>query len=108
MSGDHTIYVKDYHGCGTVWKAFSVFGYPNFFTPNNDGQNDYWNFVGSFLNIKQVSVFDRFGKFIFTLKPNTSGWDGTVNGYEYPADDYWFTVIFRDNKVIKGHFSLKR
>ena len=108
MSGDHTIYVKDYHGCGTVWKAFSVFGYPNFFTPNNDGQNDYWNFVGSFLNIKQVSVFDRFGKFIFTLKPNTSGWDGTVNGYVYPADDYWFTVLFKDNKVIKGHFSLKR
>jgi gliding motility-associated-like protein len=107
-SGDHTIFVKDFHGCGIVSKAFSVFGYPNFFTPNNDGINDTWNFVGSFLNIKQVSIYDRFGKFIYTLKPNTIGWDGTINGSLYPADDYWFTVIFKDNKEIKGHFSLKR
>ena len=108
MSGDHLIYVKDYHGCGTVWKAFSVFGYPNYFTPNNDGINDNWNFIGSFFNINQVSIYDRFGKFIYYLKPNSTGWDGTINGYEFPSDDYWFTVIFKDHKEIKGHFSLKR
>jgi gliding motility-associated-like protein len=55
-----------------------------------------------------VSIYDRFGKFIYNLKPNSTGWDGTINGYEFPSDDYWFTVVFKDNKEIKGHFSLKR
>ena len=34
--------------------------------------------------------------------------EGTFNGYELLASDYWFSIDFGDGKLIKGHFSLKR
>ena len=40
-----------------------------------------------------------------------SGWDGTYNGQELPATDYWFTINYQEdtiNKEFRAHFSLKR
>ncbi|MFE3867895.1 T9SS type B sorting domain-containing protein [Flavobacterium sp. LS2P90] len=54
-----------------------------------------------------VQIFDRYGKFITELK-NNSGWDGTFNGQELPATDYWFVVKRTDGSEYRGHFSLKR
>jgi gliding motility-associated-like protein len=106
--GDHIVYVKDNHGCGVVSATFSVLGYPNYFTPNNDGINDYWNIEGSKLNIKKLYIFDRFGKLITEILPNTLGWNGTLNGQLLSSDDYWFYAKLDTGEEIKGHFSLKR
>jgi gliding motility-associated-like protein len=106
--GDHTIYVKDSNGCGVASDVFSVIGYPKYFTPNNDGYNDYWNLSGSFLNIKKLHVFDRFGKLLYNLQPNDLGWDGNYKGEKVPASDYWFHAVLESGEQIKGHFSLKR
>lgn len=52
-------------------------------------------------------LFDRYGKLIKTLLKNQS-WDGTFNGQNLPATDYWFIATKKDGTEFKGHFSLKR
>jgi gliding motility-associated-like protein len=48
---------------------------------------------------------------ITQLKPNGSGWDGTLRGQTLPSDDYWFTITYEEDKVekeFKAHFAMKR
>lgn len=109
ISGTYTVYVRDKNGCGEINEDFYVLMYPKFFTPNNDGFNDYWNV--KFSNhepVLQVSIYDRFGKFITKFKGDQRGWDGKLNGENLPATDYWFVVDRKDGKQFKGHFALKR
>lgn len=79
--------------------------FPRFFTPNNDGINDYWPQTA---NIESITIYDRFGKLLKTVPPNSVGWNGTYNGKLLPSSDYWFVAITSNNKLIKGHFSLVR
>jgi gliding motility-associated-like protein len=107
--GIYTVYVRDENGCGKVNDEFTLLNYPKFFTPNADGYNDTWQIQFSTAEPDlNVDVFDRFGKFIIRIKGGEVGWDGTYNGSELPATDYWFVVVREDGKIYKGHFSLKR
>jgi len=89
--------------------------FPNFFTPNGDGYNDYWNIKGesSIFNAESIiSIFDRYGKLLKQISPSGIGWDGKYNGKDLPSTDYWFSVEYTtqsNNKaVFKSHFTLKR
>ncbi|UOB17053.1 T9SS type B sorting domain-containing protein [Abyssalbus ytuae] len=109
--GFMTIYVRDKNGCGVSEKEIAVIGYPKFFTPNNDGMNDYWNIQGLseiFQQNTDILIFDRFGKLITRVLPTGLGWNGTFNGKIMPATDYWFTLQLSDGRNFKGHFTLKR
>lgn len=82
--------------------------YPKFFTPNNDGHNDTWTIDFAYLAPNSgIRIFDRYGKFIKELRPDTS-WDGTYLGHLEPASDYWFIVKRLNGTEFRGHFSLKR
>ncbi|WP_300564878.1 T9SS type B sorting domain-containing protein, partial [Flavobacterium sp.] len=110
-AGVHIAYIKDLNGCGTVPQSISILGVPKFFTPNGDGFNDYWNIQGidSTLNSNAIIfIYDRFGKLLKQIVPTSQGWNGTFNGIALPADDYWFTAEFDNNRSVKGHFALKR
>ncbi len=110
-AGIHQIYIRDKNGCGVTYQSVAILGIPRFFTPNNDGFNDYWNIKGinSEFNSKTViHIFDRYGKLIKDINPQSQGWDGTFNGKQLPSDDYWFSAKLENGKEIKGHFSLKR
>ena len=92
-----------------------MIGYPQFFTPNGDGINDTWQIIGiEGIPISQIYIFDRFGKLLKQLDPDGIGWDGTYNGAEMPATDYWFKIIYLEGdttptqKEFTAHFSLKR
>lgn len=82
--------------------------YPKFFTPNNDGYNDTWTIDFLYLAPNTgIRIFDRYGKFIKELRPDTA-WDGTYLGQKEPSADYWFTVTRLNGTEFRGHFSLKR
>lgn len=113
--GTHTVAAREINGCGMATsRPFRLFGYPRFFTPNNDGYNDTWNVVNDGEGaVGKIFIFDRYGKLLKELSPTGPGWDGNFNGRAMPADDYWFSIEYRDEntgdlQVFKGHFSLVR
>jgi len=110
-AGIHTVFVKDLNGCGIVPKEVAVLGIPNYFTPNEDGFNDFWNIKGAnavFNEKTTIHIFDRFGKLIKQISPMNQGWDGTFIGRQMPASDYWYSIQLEDGRILKGHFALKR
>ena len=111
VPGFYTAYVRDKNGCGTTTQDFSIVGYPRFFTPNNDGFNDYWQLLGVsvvFEPNSEIFIFDRFGKLLKQVSPQGPGWDGTFNGNPLPSNDYWFKATLMDGTEFSSHFSLKR
>ena len=112
-TGYHTITIRDIsQQCGFIVLEAIVINYPKFFTPNNDGENDFWmirNIV--FLEGVSIDIFDRYGKVITQLNANSVGWDGNYNGVPLPSTDYWFVVRYKRNNqpmLFKSHFSLRR
>ncbi|KAF2509312.1 T9SS type B sorting domain-containing protein [Flavobacterium zhairuonense] len=110
-AGIYEVYVNDKKNCGLISKTIAIIGVPQFFTPNNDGYNDYWNILGAndtFNSGAKIFIFDRYGKLIKQITASSDGWDGTFTGSPMPADDYWYTLKLEDGRETKGHFSLKR
>jgi gliding motility-associated-like protein len=112
IPGEHEVRVIDSLRCTNLTGTFTTIGFIPFFTPNGDGYNDTWNINGLENNPKSnINIFDRYGKLIKNIKPNSTGWDGTFNGQQLLSTDYWFTIDYVENgesKVFKSHFSLKR
>ena len=110
--GQHIVTIIDLLGCTPISTPVFVFDIPKFVTPNNDGAFDTWHIVGANqLPGSVVYIYNRYGKLLKTLPYTSPGWDGTFNGQNMPADDYWFVakVVQGGNTFeIKGHFSLKR
>ncbi|WP_442787355.1 choice-of-anchor L domain-containing protein [Flavobacterium suncheonense] len=112
-AGEYTISIYDTKAnCGKTELTVNVLSYPNFFTPNGDGSNDYWN-ISSLRNQPEayINIFDRYGKLLKQISPAGKGWDGRYNGEMLPSTDYWFQVFYKLNgepKEFKAHFSMKR
>ena len=126
-NGTYTITITNIYGCETsasisidVEKDRAIF-VPNVFTPNNDGNNDFFMiFAGpsaQIVSIKNFHVFDRWGEVVYTateFQPNDStyGWDGTLRGQKMnPAVFvYWFEVEFLDGETVifEGDVALRR
>jgi len=114
--------VDDENNCGSYpIENISVVNYPHYFTPNGDGYHDTWNITGlNAYHNAEIYIFDRYGKLLKQLNPLGDGWDGTYNGNQLPATDYWFKVVYDEpvtnsegimtirRKEFKAHFSLKR
>ena len=114
-AGMHTLYVRDKGGCGTESFVFSILGYPKFFTPNEDGVNDFWKISGFdriFYPTSEIFIFNRFGNLIFKFDENSQGWNGDYQGKKSPSNSYWFRAILTDINGFSiekiGNFSLIR
>jgi len=116
VAATYHIEVTDLSGCSVSITSDNIYvlDYPPFFTPNGDLQNDTWQIDGAkLIPNSKIYIFDRFGKVITSLNPNSIGWDGSYRGTQVPASDYWFTAEYKDPntgkaKTVKGHFSIVR
>jgi gliding motility-associated-like protein len=106
LPGIYTAIVTD-NLCGSDSREFTVLDYPNYFTPNGDGINDYW-FIKNLKPLENIRIYDRFGKFLYSFKGSEAGWNGQYNGRQILADDYWFVLTLQNFRVVKGHFALLR
>ena len=70
--GSTTLHVN----VGTHTRAFA----PNAFTPNGDGNNDYFQIYGEDIKTVSMKVFNRWGELVYTTNSLLSGWDGTYKG----------------------------
>lgn len=113
--GVHYVSVKNKFNCGITKKKIFVLGFPKYMSPNNDGTNDTWRVLGlnfEEYNFSKISIFDRYGKLLITMNPNSS-WNGLYNNNYLTSSDYWFIITVTDKKSLssetyKGHFSLIR
>lgn len=93
--------------------------FPNAFSPNNDGNNDYFNILSStgIGEVHSFRIFNRQGNLLYDnpnvkLNEPLTGWDGTFNGRDLNAGTYVFMaeVDFLDGQreVFSGDFVLMR
>lgn len=91
---------------------------PNTFSPNGDGQNDYFFPRGNSIErIQSMRIFNRWGELIFEKRnfaanSQTEGWDGTYKGKIAGADAYIYVIEFicENGSIIpfKGNVTLIR
>lgn len=99
----HTVFVEP-----CVWV-------PNAFTPNDDMDNEIFQpVVWPLKYMDSWSVFDRWGKEVFTTEDPNVGWDGTFNGMDCPIDVYLWQmhILGKDGRdkpeARSGHVTLIR
>ncbi len=114
INSSQTIFIYNETICDSNESNFTVtitsedYFIPKYFTPNNDGKHDYWK-VEDFSNaIKNIRIFNRYGKLLKSLPPGSEGWNGTFNGELLTSDDYWYLIALNSGASLKGHFTLKR
>ena len=107
--------IMDKNNCGTVSIDVSIIQFPQFFTPNDDGKNDFWTIKGIRNTYKEgkISIYDRYGKIVKSLSINNIGWDGfNGNGKRAMGNTYWFYAELIDyngnTSVRKGKIALLR
>lgn len=86
---------------------------PNVFTPNGDGKNDtfYANSIG--ITDKSVSIFNRWGKEIYTSTKLDFAWDGTNIWTGLPSSEGTYFYVIKAKSVTRdyefnGHVMLER
>jgi gliding motility-associated-like protein len=85
---------------------------PNAFSPNANGNNDFFKVYGTTIQKAQIDIFNQWGQLIFEGDAVTPGWDGTYKGVQQPVGVYIYVVnaTMTNGQVIetKGSFNLIR
>jgi len=82
-------------------------GLPSAFSPNDDGINDLWDPLNSFIDQgvnlnpdnSSISVINRWGELLFHAEPYKP-WNGKVNGRVVPAGTYYYLLTIDAGKAI--------
>jgi gliding motility-associated-like protein len=77
---------------------------PRYFTPNDDGLNDVWEFPEhELLENAHITIFNRSGKKVYEGYAYQDPWDGKLEGKPLEADAYYYVIRLSDsNDDIKG------
>ena len=96
------------HGCyasaTVVVKNDCYMNIPNVFTPNGDGENDYFyprQYLTSGLVAFKMSIYNRWGQTVFeTTSLDGKGWDGKLNDIPQPQEVYVYVIdgTFKDGQ----------
>ena len=85
---------------------------PNSFTPNGDGDNDFFSALGKGIVKFEMSIYDRWGELLFYTENLKSGWDGNYLGIPAKTETYiWkikYTEVAGDNQKLFGKVTLLR
>lgn len=110
--GVYEINAMETNGCSKAFRirvqeqdcSGSDFYMPNAFTPNGDGKNDVFRIPqGSMIMLEEFSVYNRWGKKIFSTKNKSTGWNGTSGEKRSPEGSYVYLIkgTINNKAVIK-------
>lgn len=102
--GNYTATIIDQQGCDTEvsYYADSV----NCFiqrgiSPNDDGKNDFFDLTG--FEVDSLSIFNRYGKEVYTMNNYTMQWYGQDTSGSLLADGtYYYAIKFKNQPVLTG------
>jgi gliding motility-associated-like protein len=84
---------------------------PNAFTPNGDGDNDFFQGIGTFIKTYKMSIYDRWGLLIYQTDDYDKPWDGRLSS-PVQSDTYVYRINLTDfhdkEHVYIGHVTLVR
>jgi gliding motility-associated-like protein len=84
-----------------------VFDIPNVFSPNGDGNNDFWNFIDlEFVDFIELTVLNRWGNVVFEQMDGIPVWDGKLpNGGDATEGVYFYKYMLqgKDGSQHEGH-----
>ncbi len=69
---------------------------PNSFTPNNDGDNDFFRASGKDIVEFELSIYDRWGELLFYTENMSNSWDGTYKGEPAKTETYVWKIIYSE------------
>jgi gliding motility-associated-like protein len=110
------ITIMDQNGCDTSFLVDLSPVYepcveiPNWFSPNGNGENDFWVIQGFELEALDLTVFNVWGQIVYqTDSDNYIPWDGTYEGVSLPNGDYYYVMTSRDeHKYYSGYVTILR
>lgn len=108
------IFIFKEQGCLSNESSFNVtinkedYFIPKYFTPNNDGANDFWYVFDNNNSVNNITIYNRYGKLLKFLSGNSLQWDGTFNGEKMSSDTYWYEIVLNTGELLRGKFVLKR
>ena len=117
-AGTYTVEFTDENGCVSTDSIMITtevciatdIRMPNAFTPNNDLENDFFNFVANGLvpdeRVETFQVYNRWGQLVYDNEEPQKGWDGKYQGEPAPSDVYVYIV--RVNLGMDGERILKK
>jgi gliding motility-associated-like protein len=95
QSGTYQVFAKNGCGMDTLeavvnFKACTCdLLLPNAFTPNGDGNNDYFRPLHPCdMSDFHMVIFNRYGQKVFESSDPTQPWDGTFKGAKVPSDNF--------------------
>lgn len=101
-----TLIATGFNGCSTNLNkeikvdVFAAIHFPNAFSPDGDGRNDYFGPIGENLSDYQfeMAIYNRIGQVLFETKDAKLQWNGKVKGSEKIADSgvYAYEAVFKD------------
>ena len=77
---------------------------PNVFSPNDDGENDYFTVFGRSISNVTLSIFNRWGELIYQENgDNLKGWDGTYKSRPLTTGVFVYLVTYvkEDSAVLQ-------
>ena len=116
QNSTYTIYFTDLNGCKATSQVsiyFDPFFYvPNTFTPDGDQFNNGFSAIGENFKDFEMTIFNRWGELIYTMKSISDYWDGTYNNVYCEDGTYVWKIVYSDfayrKKEITGHVNLLR
>ncbi|MFN3916714.1 MAG: PKD domain-containing protein [Flavobacteriales bacterium] len=89
----------------TVKPYYNVY-IPNAFTPDGDGVNDVFYVMGTGLSNEdfRMTIFDRWGKVVFTSNNMSIGWDGNHSGRQDNAKVDVFVYVVEVKDAVYGNY----
>lgn len=85
---------------------------PDIFSPNGDGNNDFFRVRGRGIIEFELAIYNRFGQRVFFSRNAEEGWDGTLLGSDLPSGNYVYVANVKmddgTNRDMKGEIVLIR
>jgi gliding motility-associated-like protein len=76
---------------------------PRFFTPNDDGIDDQWEWpTTEQLDNAVLMIFNRLGQKVYEAFPYDNTWDGKLDGKPLEADAYYYIIRLIGQMDLKG------
>lgn len=85
----------------------TIITFPNIFSPNNDGANDYYELILSndfkWIGDFSFQVLNRWGQVVYSVSNQLVKWDGTQEGNQLTEGIYFYTYSYIDVYTKEKH-----